>query len=278
SDNRYITISFVGLNFSSPQQLTYLFRLAGSGEDWQETKQRKIHYSALVPGYYTFKVRAKNGDGVWSKQAATFSFRVLAPFWQQWWFILLMTLVIVGIIFIIYRYYKVKRMVDIERIRVRIASDLHDDVGSSLTEIALQSDFLQTMHDTSEELKESLQSIGTQSRKIVSNLDDIVWTIDARSDTMGDLTDRMQDYINHTLPDRTVNYHFNDLKTDHRLPVSMRENLYLIFKEAVNNIAKHSNATKVDVTLASNSNSYRLKIEDNGDNEGDYRKSGHGLT
>jgi ligand-binding sensor domain-containing protein/signal transduction histidine kinase len=277
SDNRNITISFVGLNYSAPRQLTYQYRLKGSGESWQQTSQRSIHYSALVPGRYTFQVKAKNGDAVWSKQAATFSFRVLAPFWRHWWFLLLMALLVAGAIFFIYRYYRVRRMVDIERMRVRIASDLHDDVGSSLTEIALQSDFLQTMHETSDDLKESLQSIGAQSRKIVSNLDDIVWTIDARNDTLGDLTDRMQDYVNHTLADRRVIYHFNRLKTDREVSVSMRENLYLIFKEAVNNIARHSNADKIDIFLTSNGDSYRMEIADNGTGLTGKRKSGHGL-
>jgi ligand-binding sensor domain-containing protein len=278
SDNRNITISFVGLNYSAPRQLTYQYRLKGSGEGWQQTKQRSIHYSALVPAQYTFQVRAKNGDGVWSRQAAAFSFRVLAPFWRQWWFFLLMALVIIGAIFLIYNYFRVRRMVDIERMRVRIASDLHDDVGSSLTEIALQSDFLQTMHNPSNDLKESLQSIGAQSRRIVSNLDDIVWTIDARNDTLGDLTDRMQDYVNHTLVNRNVVYHFNQLNTDRGVSVSMRENLYLIFKEAVNNIAKHSDATKVDISLTAKGDSFQLKIADNGSGTKNKRKSGHGLS
>ncbi len=278
SDNRNITVSFVGLNYSAPRQLTYQYRLKGSGEGWQQTKQRSIHYSALVPAKYTFQVKAKNGDGVWSKQAATFSFRVLAPFWRQWWFFLLMALIIAGAIFLIYNYYRVRRMVDIERMRVRIASDLHDDVGSSLTEIALQSDFLQTMHNPADDLKESLQSIGAQSRKIVSNLDDIVWTIDARNDTLGDLTDRMQDYVYLSLANRNVVYHFDHLNTDREVSVSMRENLYLIFKEAINNIAKHSDATKVDISLTAKGDSFRLKIADNGSGMKNKRKSGHGLS
>jgi signal transduction histidine kinase len=277
SDDRNLTIGFVGINFSAPEQLTYHYRLRGSGEGWQQTRQRKVHYSALVPDHYTFQVKAMNGDGVWSKSTAEISFKVLAPFWLRWWFLLLMALVLIVIIFFIYHYFKVRRMVDIERMRVRIASDLHDDVGSSLTEIALQSDFLQAMSGASGELGESLQDIGAQSRRIVSSLDDIVWSIDARNDSVGDLTDRMQDYVNHTLSDRKVVYHFGQLDAQRRLSVTLRENLYLIFKEAVNNIAKHSDATKVEILLNTNGNSFHLEIEDNGTNTGKKRKSGHGL-
>jgi ligand-binding sensor domain-containing protein len=276
SDARNILIEFVGINFSAPEQITYRYRLKNSGEDWRDTNQREVRYSALLPGDYQFQVKAKNSEGIWSRETARLSFTVLAPFWMQWWFIVLILLALAGIVFFIYNYYRVRKMVDIERMRVRIASDLHDDVGSSLTEIALQSDFLQTT-DASDELKESVQHIGAQSRRIVSSLDDIVWSIDARNDTLGDLTDRMQDYINNILSDRQVVYHFDDLDMDKKLTVPMKENLYLIFKEAINNIAKHSNATKVEVQLRTDADFFYLIIHDNGTKISQKRKTGHGL-
>ena len=276
STERNILIEFTGINFTAPDQVIYRYRLKNSGEDWRETAQREVRYSALLPGDYQFQVKARNSAGVWSEKTATLSFTVLAPFWMQWWFIALMVLLLMGIILFIYNFYRARKMVEIERMRVRIASDLHDDVGSSLTEIALQSDFLQTT-DASNELKESVQNIGKQSRKIVSSLDDIVWSIDARNDTLGDLTDRMQDYINNVLADREVKYHFNDLNMDEKLTVPMKENLYLIFKEAANNIAKHSNATRVEVHLTTDGNSFNLIIHDNGTDVPNERKTGHGL-
>lgn len=276
SDERSILIEFVGINFTAPEQVTYQYRLKNSGESWRQTKQREIRYSALLPGNYVFQVRAKSSEGVWSAETAAVSFTVLAPFWMSWWFLLLMLCTLAGIILFVYNYYRVRKMVEIERMRVRIASDLHDDVGSSLTEIALQSDFLQTT-DASAELKESVRNIGTQSRRIVSSLDDIVWSIDARNDTLGDLTDRMQDYINNILPDREVTYHFDTLNMDEKLTVTMKENLYLIFKEAINNIAKHSNATKVDVRLKTDGSFFHLIIHDNGTDISQKRKTGHGL-
>lgn len=276
SDERSILIEFVGINFTAPDQVIYRYRLKNSGESWRETTQREVRYSALLPGDYQFQVKAKNSEGVWSEHTAKLSFTVLAPFWMQWWFILLILLALIGIMLFVYNFYRVRKMVEIERMRVRIASDLHDDVGSSLTEIALQSDFLQTT-DASDELKESVQNIGAQSRRIVSSLDDIVWSIDARNDTLGDLTDRMQDYINNILSDRKVQYHFDDLNMNEKLTVPMKENLYLIFKEAINNIAKHSNATEVEVQLRTHGDSFHLKIHDNGTNISPKRKTGHGL-
>jgi len=276
SENKNIGIDFIGISFSAPEQVLYEYRLRGSGEGWQQTNRRSVRYSALLPGDYTFQVRAQNNDGLWSEETASLSFTVMAPFWMQWWFILLVFVVLIGIMLFIYNYYRVKKMVDIERMRVRIASDLHDDVGSALTEIALQSDFLQTT-DVGEQVKQSLDQIGTQSRKIVSSLDDIVWSIDARNDTLGDLTDRMQDYINNMLPQKEVQYQFDKLDMDDKITVSMKENLYLIFKEAVNNIAKHSDADKVEVTLKDENGSFDLYIHDNGQGIKPERKTGQGL-
>ncbi len=276
SGERNITIEFVGIDFSAPQQMTYKYRLKNSGEDWQFTNQRRVRYSSLLPGNYQFVVKARNSSGLWSEEAATLSFTVLAPYWLKWWFITVCILVILGFIAFVYNYYRVKKMVEIERMRVRIASDLHDDVGSSLTEIALQSDFLQTTN-APDALKDSVKQIGEQSRKIVSGLDDIVWSIDARNDTIGDLTDRMQDYVNTVLSDRKVIYHFNGIDMDEKLTVQRKENLYLIFKEAVNNIAKHSNATKVTVKIETQENAFELLVHDNGTKIDKSRKSGQGL-
>ncbi|PAU93101.1 hypothetical protein CK503_13100 [Aliifodinibius salipaludis] len=275
SENRNITIEFIGISFAAPHQMQYRYRLKNSDQGWQETTQSSVRYSALMPGDYTFEVKARNFNGRWSPEAARISFSVQAPFWLQWWFIVLVVFALAGIMLFIYNYYRVKKMIEMERMRVRIASDLHDDVGSALTEIALQSDFLQTM-DVPNKMEESLKQIGTQSRRIVSSLDDIVWSIDARNDTIGDLTDRMQDYMNNVLPDRKVYYDF-DCDMQRQLDVSLKENLYLIFKEAVNNIAKHSNADRVDVKLCVDSSGFTMGIKDNGTEVSGSRKSGQGL-
>lgn len=270
-----IAIDFIGISFSAPDQVLYEYRLKNSGEDWQQTTQRSVRYSALMPGDYTFEVRAQNNGGQWSKKTARIDFTVLAPFWMQWWFVVLVAIALIGIIVIFYNYYRIKKMIDIERMRVRIASDLHDDVGSALTEIALQSDFLQTM-DVSDSLEDSLQQIGEQSRKIVSSLDDIVWSIDARNDTLGDLTDRMQDHVNRMLPNLEIHYNF-DGNMQEKLQVSHKENLYLIFKEAINNIAKHSDASRVDISLSTTGYGFSMSVEDNGSGFMPERKSGQGL-
>jgi two-component sensor histidine kinase len=273
-----IEFQYAGINFTAPNQILYEYRLNGIDQGWQQTSSRSVKYPSLPPGDYTFQVHARNINGAWSPDIERVKFTITAPFWMEWWFWIMMFAIVVGIIFLFYNYYRARKMVDIERMRVRIASDLHDDVGASLTEIALQSDFLQA-GDADSEFKKSLEQIGKQCRKIVSSLDDIVWSIDARNDTLGDLTDRMQDYILNTLESKNmaVRYNFDNLNMDNKLPVSVKENVYLIFKEAVNNIAKYSDGDRVEISMNNQNGYFEFFIFDNGTTGRGTKKTGHGL-
>ncbi|MFP8489001.1 two-component regulator propeller domain-containing protein [Gracilimonas sp. Q87] len=274
----YVEISYTGINFSAPNQILYEYQLSGIDPEWQRTNSRSVKYPSLPPGEYTFKIHGRNINGAWSPEVEELKFVISAPFWMQWWFWILIGSIIVGIIYLFYNYYRVRKMIDIERMRVRIASDLHDDVGASLTEIALQSDFL-LAGDIQGEIKKSLAQIGDNCRKIVSSLDDIVWSIDARNDTLGDLTDRMQDYVLNTLEKKNMDvwYDFENLNMDNKLPVSVKENVYLIFKEAVNNIAKYSNGDRVVIKMENQNGSFEFNILDNGTTGRGTKKTGHGL-
>ncbi len=277
-DENTIEIFFSGINYTAPNKLLYAFRLDGIEDTWQRTSSRYARYPALPSGNYVFNVAARNSNGTWSENITKMNIVIKVPFWQQWWFISLAAIMIIGLILFIYSYYRTTKQVEIERMRVRIASDLHDDVGASLTEIALNSDFIREM-DTNPELKKILGAIGEQSRKIVTSLDDIVWSIDSRNDTLGDLTDRMQDYLLNVLSPKNmkIEYDFEELKMQNKLPVILKENLYLIFKEAVNNIAKYSNGDLVQISMQTTDNNYTFTIFDNGTSGMGGKKTGHGL-
>ena len=274
----FIEIKFAGINFTAPDQVVYQYKMSNIDPDWQTTTSRTVRYPSLPSGEYTFDVRATNSSGVESGKKAIVDFVITPPFWQTWWFIGILIVIGVGIIYLFYRNYQYMQMVDIERMRVRIASDLHDDVGASLTEIALQSDFLQA-GKLDPDFKQSIEQIGKQCRRIVTSLDDIVWSIDARNDTLGDFTDRMQDYVLNVLEPRNFNvsYDFDELNMENKLPVPVKENLYLIFKEAVNNISKYSNGDRVNLSMKSGNGKYCLKIFDNGTSGKGQKKTGHGL-
>jgi signal transduction histidine kinase len=187
------------------------------------------------------------------------------PFWQQWWFILLILIALGGVFAFIYNYFRINRLIDIERMRVRIASDLHDDVGATLTEIALNSDFLMATQQ-GKEVEPSLKEIGSLARNVVSSLDDIVWSIDARNDTAGDLGDRIQDTAGQIFRNLQTQIHFDfdANKNDRALPVEVRENVFLIVKEALNNAAKYANADNIRVKIAFERGKLLVEVKDDG--------------
>ncbi len=277
-DRNFLQFDFTGISFAAPSQVLFEYRLDGVDEAWTHGYDRVVRYPSLSPGEYTFQLRAYNSAGVRSEIIRSYEFEIAPPIWLQWWFFMLIGLIVVGIILFIYNYYRVSRLIEMERMRVQIASDLHDDVGASLTELALQTDFLRT-GDLDETVENTLKQIGEHSRRIVSTLDDIVWSIDARNDTAGDLTDRMQDHAYKLLSPigMMVNFNFSDLDTEQQIPVQVKENLYLIYKESINNIAKHSNADTVNIRLSMKGNKYLLDVADNGTVKTNGRRSGQGL-
>lgn len=277
-DQNFLQATFSGLTFEAPEQIVYEHRLKGYSDDWELTRENSVSYPALPSGSYTLEVRAYNADGVRSDVTAGYSFSILAPFYFQWWFILLIILMVAALVIFFVRFLRVSQQVDIEKMRVQIASDLHDDVGSSLTELALQTDFLQA-GEINPEVRETLRQLGAHSRKIVTSLDDIVWSIDSRNDTAGDLTDRMQDYVNQMFVNGRVEVHYDfaDLNMGKKLPVDVKENVYLIFKESINNVLKHSNATRVDIRFSFDGKEFDLSVKDNGSKIETNRKSGQGL-
>lgn len=277
-DRNFLQFIFNGLSYEAPDQIVYRYRLRGFDSDWNFTRENILRYPSLPAGEYLFEVYAYSADGIRSVDSARFMLRIMPPFYLQWWFILAIALLTLTMVYLYLRYFKIRKQVDIERMRVQIASDLHDDVGSSLTELALQTDFLQA-GNVSEDVRSTLRQLGEQSRKIVSSLDDIVWSIDSRNDTAGDLTDRMQDYVNQLFATRDVevHYHFDKLRMEENLPVDVRENIYLIFKEAMNNVIKHSNANCVNIHFFIRDRKFELTISDNGTSTKSDRKSGQGL-
>lgn len=274
-----IWFDYAALSYSAPEKVAYEYRLRPIDSEWIPTDLRSARYAGLPAGDYTFEVRARNNDGNWSEQPAKLAFTIRPPFYSTWWFRLILLAGFLAAVAFVYNYYRVNKQVELERMRVRIASDLHDDVGASLTEIALQTDFLQAS-SIPDNIRTPLQNIGETSRRIVTTMDDIVWSIDARNDTVGDLTDRMQDYARNILAPKgiTFDFAFENLDTAHSMPVEVRQNVYLIFKEMINNAVKHSKATHIDVRLSKHNNISSMYIKDNGVGlANQQRKTGHGL-
>jgi signal transduction histidine kinase len=163
--------------------------------------------------------------------------------------------------------------------RTRIASDLHDEVGSMLSGLAMQAELMEMNPQANH--SQTLAYLRNTSREAVSKMRDLVWSIDSRRDLVKNLLDRMREYAEEILPAKGIEYRFQlgELDMDQKLPSETRQHLYFIFKEAVNNVARHSNADKVTVVFGNFADECRLEIRDNGCVESEQLpKSGLGIS
>ena len=193
ADKSQLQIDFVGLGSSPGEGLKYQFKLEGSKQDWSPLReQRSVNFASLASGRYRFLVRAVSADGVMSIAPASFSFRILPPIWQRWWFMATVATLLGLVFYILYRY-RVARLLELERVRTRIAADLHDDIGSSLAQISVLSEVLRKQLGVQEATAlKNLALINRVSHEALDSMSDIVWAINPLQDHLSDLVRRMR--------------------------------------------------------------------------------------
>jgi signal transduction histidine kinase/streptogramin lyase len=262
-----IQIDFVGLSFALGDVLRYQYKLEGSGADWSApTEHRTVNFASLSPGRYRFLVRAVNSDGVGSTLPAVVAFRILPPIWQRWWFVLLAVIAVMLAAYALYRY-RVARLLELERVRTRIASDLHDDIGSNLSLIAGLSELLrQQATQIDSQVAERLAIIANASRQSVESMGDIVWAVNPKRDNVIDLAHRMRRFASDSLSTRNIEFHLDSPKPSQnvKLNAEIRREVFLIFKEGINNIARHSGCTTVKSSLGIERGTIVLDLCDDG--------------
>ena len=262
-----IAIDFAGINFSFGDSLRYQYKLEGIDPGWSApVAPRSVNFANLPPGAYRFLVRAVDASGEVSATAAGASFRILPPVWQRWWFLTLAALTMITTGCALYRY-RVARLLEIANMRTRIATDLHDDIGANLTKIAILSEVArQQLGNGNAQSDSPLRSIARISRESVAAMSDIVWAINPQRDSLRDLVRRMRQHAEETCMAREIDLTFSAPVGEQglKLSVDVRRDLYLIFKEAVNNAARHSECSRMEVALALERNWLSLEIKDNG--------------
>ena len=278
-----LQIEFGSLNFQLGETLRYQYKLVGADQDWSAPSDlRRVNYAQLRPGRYQFLVRAMNSRGEVSGSPAQISFRLLAPVWQRWWFLSLAAALVAFISFRLYQY-RVNSLLELERVRTRIASDLHDDIGSGLTQIAILSEVAKRSEGVGNH-GDVLSRMADLSRELVDGMGEIVWAMNPQRDHLVDLVQRMRRFANDVLSAREIELEFHAPASDLDLPVRLdvRRNLYLIFKEAINNVVRHSGCTRVNITLTAEKSEMKLSVSDNGKgvhnpSDGDSCGGGRGL-
>lgn len=259
-------IHYSALSLQAPEKNRFRYRLSGADQEWVEAEhQRVAYYNNILPGRYRFEVLGCNNDGIWARHSAQLSLRVEPHFWQTWWFRGALFALPIFVVALIYRV-RVDRLRALENLRIQIAADLHDDVGSRLTKVAMVTELADREISASDPGKPYIQNITRTVRDITRAMDEIVWTINPRNDSVENLANYIFHYAQEYFQDTGVRCRLDlppDLP-DERVSTEMRHNLFMAVKEALNNILKHAAATEVRIALSIVEKDLVITISDNG--------------
>jgi len=278
ASERQVQVEFGGFR----HDLLYQTLLSGVDQDWTApSSSRSVHYLSLAPGSYELSIRAITGEGTSSSRPARVRFQVAAPVWQRGWFLLLSITAIVATVYAAHRI-RVGRLLEMERLRRRIATDLHDDIGASLSQIAILSEVAREGSARTQPFgSDPLARIGSVSRELVDSMSDIVWAVSPRRDRLTDLVQRMRQFAEDVLVAGSVDFRFTAQSGDLPLDPDVRREVFLIFKECIHNAVRHSSCRRVEADLSLESGWLVLRIQDDGHgiaSDSAPANGGHGLA
>jgi len=267
---------FTALSLAAPEKIRFRHKLEGVDSDWSRPdSQRSAVYNLVPPGHYTFRLVACNNDGVWNTTGTAISMVVRPFFWQTRWFRGLALAGLVGLAgcfawFVAQR--KMQRKLEIterslalERERSRIAKDIHDDLGSNLTRIMLLGQRAERDLAESKEVSGYLTKIINFSRGTIQAMDEIVWAINPRNDNLDGLVGYLNEFAAQCFQDTGIRCRLRmPISSQLTLPTEVRHDLFLAFKEALNNVLKHSKASVVQVEIRYSGSTVNIIVDDNG--------------
>jgi ligand-binding sensor domain-containing protein len=262
-----VTIEYASLSFTGRKTDQYFYQLQGIDRNWVNAGvHRSVAFANLSPGAYLFLVKARNADGVESLHNTKISFTIYPPWWRTIWAYLLWFTLIAGVLYTLYDYRKRHRKI-LSGVRQGIASDLHDDIGSTLNSISVYSEIaIRDLEQNPENSRLLLAKMGHSSRNMIDTMNDIVWAINPDNDNFMSTLLRMQYFAGELLSGKNILLQFiaeENVKFK-RLSIRERKNLYLIFKEAINNIYKYSDCKTVNVTISVREQNILMIITDDG--------------
>ena len=263
-DQNFLSFSFAALDYADPTRNRFSYRMIGVDKGWVDAGTRNYaSYSNLDPGEYMFEVKGCNSDNVWNEAGTSIAIIITPPYWQTWWFRMFIATLIAGTTYAAYKY-RLKKLLEVERLRLRIADDLHDDVGSNLGTIAMVSRAVQRAPELSSATKRKLEEIYDTAITTSEGMKDIVWFIKPKNDTLDDLVLRMKDAASSLLVNIEHDFRAPDDRSSTRVGIDFKRNFFLAFKEILTNIVKHSSATKVQIRVEQRDGMLETIIQDNG--------------
>lgn len=276
-DLQSLMIQFTALSFTTPEKTRFRCKLEGSDSEWVEKGTTRVaEYTRLPYGNYRFRVAARNADGAWVEAGNPFAFEVPTPIYLQGWVIILYGVATVALVVVIVRVVSHRRLrsalsqleqqQSLERERMRIARDMHDEIGSKLTKISFLSEHARVDAKAEGPLAGKIESIAETSRELLQTMDEIVWVVNPRNDTLEHLAAYLSHYADEYFQNTSVECELRLPQAISHIPLSSetRHNLFLAFEETLNNVLKHSSATKVKVEMVVNLPKFEIVVTDNG--------------
>ena len=272
-----LEFQYTGLSFVAPEKVCFKRRLEGLETSWVDAgNKRTAQYSYIPPGSYTFHVIACNNDQVWNEEGATLAFTILPHFWQTWWFRALAGMAVIlaasGLVWFDTRRRMRRKLESLERQRAieheraRIARDIHDDLGAHLTRITMLSETARGDLDNPAAAGPDIDRIYDTARALTRAMDEIVWAVNPRFDTLESLINYLEKFAQDFLATAGLRCRLDMPVQFPPWPLTseVRHNLFLAFKEALNNVVRHAAASEVRISLTLTLASFELIVEDNG--------------
>ncbi len=264
-------------DFSNPLHNEYFCKLKGIDSGWRYIGNcGEVQYANLSPGKYTVQLKAASANGVMAPNIITIPFEISPPFWKTTWFIVLVSLLLIALFGFIIRYLSQKKLRKqliqmekeqaVEKERNRISKDMHDDLGSGLTKIAIMSEVVKKQMNEPEKARQQLENISQSSRELVDSLQDIIWVLNPRNDTLESLASYIREYALKFFEPFKIETKFSYPETfgDIKLSEETRRNIFLTVKESFNNIGKHAWCNHVNLTIEIATHSVVITIIDDG--------------
>jgi signal transduction histidine kinase len=260
-----LTFTFGISDYRNTEGNTYFYRIKGLYNEWIAMGYQNIlRLEGLPAGTFTIQVIAFNKNGMQASNMLNYQINIMQVFYRTWWFYLALSvgMALLIILYFRWRLHNIQRM---QKLRTQIASNLHDEVGSLLTSIIMSTDSARYSSNSIEEKNAKLEKVAALSRNATNTMSDVLWSIDSRNDYAGNLTDRMREHAESMLLplDIDLEFDFTETRQEQNIKPDTRQNLYLIFKEAVNNIVKHSKATTVNVLYKQAGSQFEMIITNN---------------
>ena len=257
---------FSATSFINEKQVLYSYRLMGSvNASWSKpSNQHDVSYASLQPGNYTFEVRTFGWNGQWGTPAF-FAFIINPPYWQTWWFYTSIGLFVLLFLYSIYLY-RIRQLLKLQNVRNRIASDLHDDIGSTLTNINILTEISRKNLGQPLEAEKFLTRIAEEVTATSEALNDIIWSVNISNDSMEEMLTRIRRYAADLFDNSYVHCHLelDEKVAGKKMSMELRRDVYLICKECMSNMVKHAAASNVWIQATLHRNKLHLNFKDDG--------------